>query len=788
MNQKRVTLLAIDTFVRVTIVASMLALLFGCNRGGDNSLDNDAKSLQRLPVAQLQLKQAANCDELKDYITQSLIKQYTSIPRDINYYYACPAPGGSADGTAPPDMAVPAPGGDRNFTGGDSSSGESSADAAPVPGDVSDTNNQEQGVHEGDIVKADALGNIYVLSGRHFIIADGFPPQDISELARIDLGGHGLNLFLDKENQRVIIMARYDQPYYITDDVPTAEEEASSVIYPKPQQDYTVVLFYDVSTPSNPQLVDQLRLRGYFREGRRINDRLHLVSNYYLRPTGLFEDPEFWQLRNEFNSAVYSARCDNPDADVADNPAVIAAQNKLAAKITNVVTALDPSTYTPDAYRVNSNGGSESIPYLACGNIHFPGVKNTLGLQLITSVDTDGGNLQAAGVVNNSYITYVSENNLYLAENSFNWWWLTDDGSWPSSQTAIYKFAISGDAPRYVATGRVDGYVNNQFSLSEYNNVLRVATTQRDRVPTDDGRGQWHRENHVSVLSDNGSGGLNIIGEVRGFAPDESIRSARFLGDRGFVVTFRNIDPLFTFDLSNPENPVLMGELTIPGFSTYMHPYDENHLITIGRAGGDGGTGVGNGMQLQLVDVSDMASPDVVASHIPEMPDGWSWSAAEYDHKAFTFYKPANLLAIPWQGWSGTGVQPFSGIVAFDVSLNDGFVERGRVDHADLAYDYYCLDNPALLNMYVTNCNDGLYTQWAAPRRSIVMTDVNENVSDIYLFTLSDVGLKASSIYNLPDTLGSMVFPQQPYPWWHFRNYPVPINDPVPVASVQPVM
>ncbi|WP_455206436.1 beta-propeller domain-containing protein [Kaarinaea lacus] len=728
-----------------------------------------------MPISFLKLQQANNCDDLKSYITESLIKQYASIPQYAQYYY-CPAPrtdGGGGSVSAPPTAdAAPVPSDGGNASGG----GESAADATPVPGDVSDTNNQEQGVHESDIVKADELGNVYILTGRHFIVADGFPPQNMSEHTRIDLGARGLNLFLDKENQRVIILAREDEPYYIMD--PIAVDEASTVVYPKPQQDYTVVMFYDVSDPANPVLIDQLQLRGYFREGRRINNRLHLVSNHYLRPTGLYEDMQFWELYNAFTNAVYQTRCDDPEADLATHPAVVSARNNLVAKITDMVSSRDPSEYLPDAFRV-ADGNTQAIPYLACTDIRFPEVNMSLGLQIITSVDTDGANLAAAGIVNNSYITYVSQDNLYLAETSQRWWWVMEDGSWPHSQTAIYKFAISGNAPEYVATGRIDGYVNNQFSLSEYNGVLRVATTQDDVFPV--GEGQWQRvqKNHLSVLTDDGTGSLNIVGEVRDFAPDESIRSARFFGDRGFVVTFRNVDPLFTFDLADPANPLLLGELTIPGFSTYMHPYDDTHLITIGRAGGEGGTGVGNGIQLQLIDISDMTNPIVSHSLIPAMPNGWSWSAAEHDHKAFTFYQPANLLAIPLQISPYITNDVFSGVAAYEVTLENGFRELGRVDHSDLAFDYYCVANSgSLAAPYIQKCTDGWYMQWAAPRRSIVMTDVD----DVYLYTLSDVGLKASSISDLNTTLGSLVFPPQPYPWWYYRYYDVGVVEPVPLV------
>lgn len=763
----------IKKVIRPSLLLFVLAvLLIACH--SDSSNRSTTKKAVPVALQHLKLAAAENCDDLQAYITDSIIKQYASIPRYLDYYY-CPSPinagGGSGDAGAVPAPAMPEAG------SGDSTSGESDG----VPSDVSDTNNQELGVHEGDIVKADSLGNIYVLTGRHFIVAKGFPPSEMTELARVDLGGRGLNLFLDKENERVVILARHDEPYYVTTDVPTLTDEMSSVIYPKPESDYTVALFYDVSSPDSPQLLDQLRLQGYFREGRRIDDRLHLVSNHYLRPPNLYEDTEFLNFYHNFLNVIHQVRCEDPDSDIANNPKVQQARQQLVDKIKAIISAADPSEYLPKAFQVTGDT-SEEVPYLACPDIHFPQVRMSLGLQIISSVDSNGANLDATGIVNNSYITYASEQNLYLAETSRHWWWLDDEGNWPSSQTAIYKFAISSDAPQYVATGRVDGYALNQFSFSEHNGDLRIATTQDDWIPVTDRPLDWRRvlTNHVTILSDDDSGNLVKQGEVRDFGKEESIRSARFIGDKGFVVTFRNVDPLFTFDLSDPASPSLEGELIIPGFSSYIHPYDDNHLLTIGRAGNEAGTGLGNGMQLQLIDVSDMKNPSVKYAHVPDMPSSWSWSSAEYDHKAFTFYKPANLLAIPLQITPRDSNEYFSGIVAYDVTLENGFEQRGRVDHSDLAWEYYCAGSTELAPDYSLHCGNGWYSQWASPRRSIVMV----GSSDTYLYTLSDVGIKASSIADLSTSLGQLIFPLQPYPWWWFHYYPIDMIEPMPAIGM----
>ncbi|WP_455206176.1 beta-propeller domain-containing protein [Kaarinaea lacus] len=740
----------------------LLALIIaGCSNNNSPG-DGNNKVLEPVPpesVNPLVLQQAENCDDLKSYIVTSIIKRNTIIPK--RHYYYCPDPGTVTE--PPPETVGP------EVPVDDVTGGNGNADT-PLPEDVSETNNQERGVNEGDIVKADERGIVYVLSGRHLVIARGFPPEELTTLNELDLGARGMSLFLDEANQRAIVLARNDAPYYVAEPVPATTDV---VIYPPPHQDHVVVLFIDVSSPQQPAVIDEIRINGYFREGRRIEDRLHLVLNHYYSPDELYRDQEFWNLRREFWDTVWKAQCADPNADpesIAAQPEVAAAKENLTARITTVLANLNVEDYLPSASRQLNDDTPEPLAFLSCSDVHHPEINTNLGLQVIASVDTDGRNLSASAVVNTAWYTYASKDNMYLAETSWNWWWERPQQSAPTSQTAIYKFAISKDKPRYVATGSVAGFVNNQFSFSEYQGELRVATTQDDVFyDIDESSGnvmaRRERNNNLYVLRDDGEGALNVIGEVRGFGENETIQSSRFFGERGFIVTFRQIDPLFTFDLSQPDKPQLMGELTIPGFSRYLHQYDDNHIFTIGRAGVDGGTGVGTGIQLQLFDVSDLRDPILLDAYVPQTPGNWSWSAAEYDHKAFTFYKPANLLAIPMQFTPDHASGVFSGIVAFNVSLEDGFSEIGRVDHSDLALRYYCDPTVQLLPQYEDHCINGWYVSWAAPRRSIVMT----GTENVYLYTISDVGMKAADMSDLRTNLGSILFPMQPYPWFYYR-------------------
>lgn len=712
-------------------------LLLSCSDSARNV------SGELLPLGVVSLQQQENCDGLREYISSSILERNTTIHR-YHYLYC-----------GDPREAQPSP-----IPGGGSGA-PAAGDTATAPDGVSDTNNQEVGVNEGDIVKADSDGTVYLISGRHFIVAKGFPPSELSILKEVDLGMHATQMFLDKTNHRVVVVGREDQPYYIMPPVTNTDPIITNPI----ANDETAAIFFNIATPADPQVVDRITFSGYYHTGRRIDNRLHMVLRDYYNPDELYLDTEFWTLRQAYWNRVREIRCDDPDASIEDieaDPDLIAAKQGLASKITTVVNAMSDDVLVPTAKRTN-NAGEQRLPYLACSDIYHPGVSANLGLQILASMDTDAANLDATAVINSAWQIYSSQNSLYMAETSRNWWWRpfrSEDEM--KSQTAIYKFRISQGKPEYVATGVVPGQTRNQFSFSEHNNVLRVATTEDNWIaPTSTGE-QWQRVLHNSVFTlENNAGTMSILGEVRGFGKDESIQSSRFIGNRGYVVTFRNVDPLFTFDLSDPSNPRLMGELTIPGFSRYLHPYDENHLITIGR--GQNGNAL-NALQLQIFDVTDLTDPQLLHAYMPEAPSGWSWSAAEHDHKAFTFYKPRNLLAIPLQFTPTITNAVFNGIVAYDVSLEDGFTELGRVDHSDLARDYYCNPNSGLLPAHVDSCENGWYVRWAAPRRSVVMT----SGADTYLYSISDVGVKASDVADLSTALASILFPPQPYPYWYF--------------------
>jgi len=191
---------------------------------------------------------------------------------------------------------------------------------------------------------------------------------------------------------------------------------------------------------------------------------------------------------------------------------------------------------------------------------------------------------------------------------------------------------------------------------------------------------------YLSVLAQQGDE-LQTVGQVGGIAPTEDIRSVRFDGDRAFIVTFKKTDPLFAFDISNPAHPEKLGELKIPGFSTYMHMLDDNHLLTIGYDADDHDSfAYFDGIMLQIFDVTDMSHPALAHKHI--IGTRGSSSEALTNHLAFTWYPERGLLALPMTVCEGGDdgmygqTMTFNGLMVFDASVGAGFAEHGRVPHA----------------------------------------------------------------------------------------------------------
>src|SRR5690606_13084850 len=254
--------------------------------------------------------------------------------------------------------------------------------------------------------------------------------------------------------------------------------------------------------------------------------------------------------------------------------------------------------------------------------------------------------------------------------------------------TLIYRFKLSQDEVEYQNRGSVPGNILNQFSMDESGDTFRIATTTDTYSPT---TGSWTGNNLYVLNRDS----MKVTGKIEDIAPGERIKSVRFIGNRGYMVTFKNVDPLFVIDLKDPANPTILGKLKIPGWSDYLHPYDENHLIGFGREVDPKGETAEFltsefllGMKLSIFNVSDVANP--VEMHKEIIGARGTTSELLYNHKALLFDKEKNLLAFPitiTEKKSNSSdiynnIQTvFQGGIIYSVDLNNGFKLKGKVTH-----------------------------------------------------------------------------------------------------------
>jgi inhibitor of cysteine peptidase len=260
---------------------------------------------------------------------------------------------------------------------------------------------------------------------------------------------------------------------------------------------------------------------------------------------------------------------------------------------------------------------------------------------------------------------YVSLNNMYLVVPNTARWFILENGDEPREETLIYRIKLDQEKIVVMSEGTVSGYVLNQFSMDEYNSYFRIATT----VWTN-----GNSTNSLYILDMN----LNVVGKLEDLAPGETIYSTRFMGDRCYLVTFRQIDPFFVIDVANPTQPKVLGYLKIPGFSGYLHPYDENHIIGIGKQDSN--------LKLSLFDVTDVTAPTETAKYIIESQ--YSDSPVLYEHKAFLFDKSKRLLALP-VSTNMFGIRDgnngyWQGAYIFDLSLEQGFTLEGKITHQNV--------------------------------------------------------------------------------------------------------
>lgn len=594
------------------------------------------------------------------------------------------------------------------------------------------TNNQVAGVDEADFIKNDPK-YVYAAVNGALRIVQAWPAAETREVANVQLEGTPKKLFVLEDRALVYVSV----PRTAASDVQPA---AGSVFYAGQSEctygydcqfggdgTGTALLVFDITDRAAPKQIRRIDLSGSLLAARRIGSAVHTVA----------VTPEL-----TFPGVTLSIAADSTCSQLTQTPERDAQYEALRKKNTEIIETAALSDFLPS---VRDNG----VDYAQdnCDSLYRELEPTGTAFTTLVSVDMAAASEPVvATVLSKPGAVYASGEALYMS--------VIADEAQPIAAalpaggvviapppaerklvSAIHKFSIGADpkATAYLASGKVKGHVLNQFSMDEHGGHLRVATSW-GKVPSPD------VHSTMSVLAQH-EDKLTVVGIVDKIAPNEDIRSVRFDADRGFIVTFKKTDPLYAFDLSAPAAPKIAGELKIPGFSTYMHMLDDDHLLTIGYDAADQGDfAYFTGVLLQIFDVSDPANLSL--AHKVVIGSRGSSSEALTNHLAFTLFQ--GKLALPMticeggdtNGQYGTNMT-FSGLLVFDVSVADGLRERGRVAHPNTVGQY---DN--------SGCSNWWTRASSVVQRSVFMDDFVYSIAQdvIRVQNLDKLGTDVASV------------------------------------------
>lgn len=510
------------------------------------------------------------------------------------------------------------------------------------------TNLQELGIDEPDLVKTDGE-TIVAVSGTTLHVVE-FDGKRLTRAGSIDLGFWTEDLFLDGD--RVIAISGGGGFY---EPMPFVEESIGSEGISVPT--YTPVITVveiDISDLEDPEMTSSLRIDGRYVSSRMVDGAVRLVVSS--GPTGFaWAYPEGGGLRAESDA-------EERNREIIENSEI---ENWLPYYILTDLSGRD---------RVVDEG-----TLLPCERTHRPDEFSGFSvLSLVTLGADDLAVADSTGVFADGDIVYSSGKAAYVATNRWVDPVVFERGELPSGMaTQIHKFALFSTGAEFEASGAVPGYMLSQWSMSEHDGYLRVASTTSP---------EWwdgpDSESMVTVLESDGDE-LTIVGSVDGLGKGERIYSVRFFDDRGYVVTFRQVDPLYVVDLSDPEDPTVEGELKIPGYSAYLHPIGDDHLLGVGQDADLNGRV--EGLQASLFKVADPSDPERIDRFT--MKNGHS--EVEWDHHAFLHDPSTGLTVFPYERWDDRkgGSSP-SGALVLTVT-DDGIREVGAVSHAEAHEDWW---------------------------------------------------------------------------------------------------
>lgn len=489
----------------------------------------------------------------------------------------------------------------------------------------SKTNTQVNNVDEADIVKVD--GNyIYYVSNKKLVIIDAHTPEaseKISEINYKDTNFNPREVYV--KGQKIIVIGNEYDNSCKTEVISTEDVTATDIERVQESKPKSGMRIYDISNIKEPKETRRVMIEGNYISSRMIEDNIYYVANKYIATSNIQKN-KMEDLDEDKYKPVYQ------------DTAVSQEEKCINYDLIYYFPETQDSSYLMLAgLNINNNEEAEIRTFLGAGQ----------------------------------YI-YSSEKNMYIATNK------TTYGKGYEvlgGTTHLLKIELNNGKFNFKAECNIDGQVNNQFSMDENRDTFRIATTTGNI---------WVDEttaNNLYILNDK----LEEIGRVENFGKEEKIYSVRYVENKAYVVTFKQTDPLFVIDLSKSTKPQILGELKIPGYSTYLHPYDDTHLIGFGYDTKENGTRViTNGLKMSMFDISDFNNPQELFK-ISIGDSKYTYSELLYNHKALLFSKEKNIIAFPL--YSSSGRKTNSRAAIYNIDLEKGFSLKGEISNVTNKYE-----------------------------------------------------------------------------------------------------
>jgi uncharacterized secreted protein with C-terminal beta-propeller domain len=646
--------------MRRTMATAMAILLSACSflKGGDTT-DNDGVSASNDSnksgnpvnqlVAALGLEGFSSCDQVLSYLQDNALSQVTAWGL-----------GGGGFFLQDMRMGIPI----------SPAATAESADGAGANQQYSTTNLQEVGVDEPDMVKTDGRILVAIAQGKLFVVDVTGEPALVGSLQLGEIAPQNLFLFGD---QVLVIGAAptllAQERLFGTDPV-TGGADAGVAIMPDRMwwNPMATIAQIDLSDPTAPEKVAELTIEGSVLAARMIDDSIRLVTSSiswslpFMTPDQILAQRPVWQQ-------------DDPGA--WENAERIALSQNRSVILNSTIEDWFPRfTLTDEAGLAQTHDGT----LVDCNSIAHPEEFSGLGITSILTFDLSQGlsPVDAFGLVSDSQTIYASPGAIYVATQQWRDWNVVPENQWDQvagiTTTTIHRFdATDPSRVEFTGSGEVLGWLYSQWAMSEKDGLLRVASTTQSPWW---GFREGTTQSMVTIL-EQGDGTLETVGQVAGLGIDEQIYAVRFVGDAGYVVTFRQTDPLYVIDLREPAQPQIAGELKIPGYSAYLHPIGDGLLVGVGQDANL--QGQAQGTQVAVFDVSDPTSP----SQVDKLTLPGAYSQAEWDHHAFLYWPATETLVIPVQ--QTKGVEWWNGALAVHAGA-DGVHSLAEIEQPGYVY------------------------------------------------------------------------------------------------------